>query len=96
VIFADERVHRTAEYVRGELIDFTCEGRGGTDFAPTFAWINENAPDVSAAIYFTDLDCSTYGEEPTYPVLWAAYGDPRMLKLFAPRVPFGEVMELKD
>jgi predicted metal-dependent peptidase len=96
IVFADQRVTHTAEYVRGDQIDFTVSGRGGTEFAPTFAWLNENAPDVTAAIYFTDLDCSVYGEQPAYPVLWAAYGDPRMLKHYIPRVPFGEVIELAE
>jgi predicted metal-dependent peptidase len=98
VVFADTRVTRAAEFVRGEQIDFTVQGRGGTEFAPTFAWLNENAPDITAAVYFTDLDCSSFGPEPSYPVLWAAYddSDPRALQHRMARVPFGECIELKD
>lgn len=96
VVFADTRVNRAAEYVRGDQIDFTVQGRGGTSFAPTFAWLNDNALDLTAAIYFTDLDCTEFGETPAYPVLWAAYGDPRDLQRLIPRVPFGEVVELTD
>ena len=94
VVFIDTRVNRVAEYVRGDRIDFTVQGRGGTAFSPGLAWVNENAPDVAAAIYFTDLDCDDFGEEPQYPVLWAAYGDPRFLKDKMSRVPFGECIEL--
>lgn len=96
VVFADEKVQRTAEYNRGDAIDLTCVGRGGTRFAPTFQWLNENAADLSAAIYFTDLECTDFGPTPSYPVLWAAYGDdPRTTKAHMERVPFGECVELK-
>lgn len=97
LIFIDEQVHRTAEYTKGELIDFTCQGRGGTEFAPGFDWLNKNEPNVSAAIYFTDLDCHTFGPEPTYPVLWAAYdSNPHVLKARMAKVPFGQCVELMN
>jgi predicted metal-dependent peptidase len=96
VVFADTQVHRVAEYNQGETIDFTVAGRGGTEFAPTFDWLNKNEPGVSAAIYFTDLECSSFGPKPDYPVLWAAYSDnPRMIRSYMDKVPFGECVELK-
>jgi predicted metal-dependent peptidase len=94
VIFADTAVRGTAEYLRGEQIDWTIPGRGGTAFSPTFAWIDNNLEDVNAVIYCTDLDCTDYGEEPAYPVLWAAYGSPLVLKYYKARVPFGEILEI--
>lgn len=96
LVFGDTDVRRTAEYNKGDIIDFTCAGRGGTEFVPLIEWVSDNAPDVAAAIYFTDLDCSDFGEPPPFPMLWAAYGDPRSLKSLIPRVPFGEVVELTD
>lgn len=95
LVFTDTRVNRTAEYHKGDQIDFTAPGRGGTAFAPSFEWLNENAPDIAAAIYFTDLDCNDFGDPPAYPVLWAVYGDPRDLRAAMP-VPFGEIVELTD
>jgi predicted metal-dependent peptidase len=96
VIFADTSVTNTAEYNKGETIDFTVQGRGGTAFAPTLEWVNENAPDVAALVYFTDLDCTDFGAMPSYPVLWAAYGeDPRTVNSYMARVPFGECVELQ-
>jgi predicted metal-dependent peptidase len=96
VIFADTGVRKVDEYSKGEIIDFTVPGRGGTNFSPTFDWINENLTDVSAVIYFTDLDCTDFGPEPAYPVLWAAYDtNPIAIKQRMDNVPFGEVIELK-
>lgn len=97
LVLIDEQVHRTAEYVKGDIIDFTVQGRGGTRFAPAFAWLNDNSPDVSAAVYLTDLECSDYGPTPSYPVLWAAYGtDPKQLQSYMRSVPFGECLELRQ
>jgi len=90
LLFADTRVNRTAEYVKGETIDFSCDGRGGTAFAPTFEWINEQYLDIRALIYFTDLECWEFGVEPDYPVLWAQHGH------YNATPPFGEVMQLPD
>lgn len=94
LLFVDTRVTAVREYQKGDIIDITVPGRGGTDFAPAFEWFNEHAPDISGMIYFTDLECDTYGPTPTYPVLWAAYGNPRSLKRYMKGVPFGECMEL--
>ena len=95
VIMADVAVRSFAEYSIGDQIDFTVVGRGGTRFDTSFAWLNENAPDVACAIYFTDLDCTDFGPEPAYPVLWAGYDpDPQRLKYLLDRVPFGEAVEV--
>jgi predicted metal-dependent peptidase len=96
VMFADTEVRGHAEYGKGEIIDFTIPGRGGTAFSPTFKWVEDNLADLSAMIYFTDLDCTDFGPEPPYPVLWAAYDDdPVAIRQRSERVPFGEVIELK-
>lgn len=96
VIMADTHVRHSAEYESGSVIDFTVVGRGGTNFAPSFAWINENAPDVACAIYFTDLKCNDFGPEPYYPVLWAPTGSVEQLKFWIPRVPFGECVDVNQ
>jgi predicted metal-dependent peptidase len=94
VVFCDTDVRAAAEYVKGDVIDFTPIGRGGTRFAPAFVWFNEHAPDIDGLIFMTDLQCCEYGPEPEYPTLWAAIGDPRDLKTWMARVPFGECMEI--
>lgn len=96
VLFVDTRVNRVEHYNKGDQIDFTVEGRGGTAFSPAFAWLDQNAPDITCAIYLTDLDCYDFGPEPLYPVLWAAYGDPREIKAKAAELPFGECIDVQS
>lgn len=64
----------------------TMTGRGGTAFAPVFERVAERQLEPACLIYFTDLDCSNFGPEPSYPVLWAAT-DPG-------GAPFGEVIRV--
>jgi len=97
VIFADDGIHRIEEYSKGDIIDWTVQGRGGTSFSPALGWLMENVPDLSGAVYFTDLDSTDFGPQPTFPLLWAAYGpDPNELQRLIARLPFGECIELVD
>ena len=48
------------------------KGGGGTAFKPAFDYINENHPEVEAAVYLTDLESDDFGNEPPYPVLWVS------------------------
>ena len=82
----------------GDLIEFKPIGRGGTKFAPAFAWLKENEPDISGAVYVTDLDVYSgdFGEEPPFPALWAVHGDPRELTQRMANVPFGECIEIAE
>jgi predicted metal-dependent peptidase len=89
VVYCDTAIHATQEFQRGDAIEFLPARQGGTKFSPVFKWIEENADDVSALIYFTDLDCDDFGAAPSYPVLWAVYGKPGKHV-----VPFGEVIEV--
>lgn len=99
VLIADDGVHHCTEYSRGDLVDFTegLIGRGGTAFAPAFQFANERCEDVTGLVYFTDLDSTSFGPEPSYPVLWAGYEMPQlrhMLKRRMQNVPFGDCIEL--
>lgn len=94
LVFCDTRVTRTETYNKGDRIDFTVPGRGGTRFSPAFEWLNENCPDIAFAIYFTDLECTDYGDEPAYPVLWAGYGNPMNLDRYKALVPWGEFVDI--
>jgi len=69
------------------------KGGGGTDFIPAFQYLEENdegEETPACVIYLTDGYCSSFPEEPEYPVLWVICknGD----KSFSP--PFGEVAHL--
>lgn len=94
VIYADAAVQRVDEFERGDIITMDPAGGGGTRFSPTFDWIARNAGDVSAIIYFTDLECSDFGQAPAAPTLWAVYGDSRRYNDLIERVPFGECLSV--
>ena len=47
-------------------------GGGGTAFKPAFDYLNENYPDIEAAVYLTDLESHDFGDQPPYPVLWVS------------------------
>lgn len=45
-------------------------GGGGTKFSPAITWSMEQDDLPICGIYLTDLDCTDYGQEPDFPVLW--------------------------
>jgi predicted metal-dependent peptidase len=85
IVQCDRRVQSVATYSPGDVLDVSFRGRGGTEFAPAFQWVADNAPDASGIVYLTDLDCDSFGDAPPCPVLWAATERVRP-------VPFGDVV----
>lgn len=94
VLSCDTRVHNHAEFNHGDQLSFVPEGGGGTRFSPAFEWFEKNNEDTAALIYFTDLDCSDFGKEPQFPVLWLAYGQANTIRERMKRVPWGETVLL--
>ena len=90
VIFADSRVQRVEEAGAGDVLILNATGRGGTAFAPAFAWIADNASDAAAIVYLTDGDASDLNHltAPSAPVLWA------MTSAHHPTMPFGECVPI--
>ena len=74
----DTAVRDAAEYAAGDLPDeIVVRGRGGTDFRPGFAWLEEHDARPGVCLYLTDMECSRYPEaEPDYPTIWVNHGDP--------------------
>ncbi len=74
----DTAVRDAAEYAAGDLPDeIVVRGRGGTDFRPGFAWLEEHDVRPGVCLYLTDMECSRYPEtEPPFPTLWVNHGDP--------------------
>ena len=74
----DTAVRDAAEYAAGDLPDeIVVRGRGGTDFRPGFAWLEEHDIRPGVCLYLTDMECSRYPEtEPGFDVLWVNHGDP--------------------
>jgi predicted metal-dependent peptidase len=73
VLQCDTKIHKINVYEPDDEIDLKVVGRGGTNFAPIFEWIeNEFEEEPSALIYFTDMGSSDYPDTPPdYPVFWA-------------------------
>ena len=74
----DTAVRDAAEYAAGDLPDeIVVRGRGGTDFRPGFAWLEEHDVRPGVCLYLTDMECSRYPEtEPDFPLIWVNHGDP--------------------
>ena len=74
----DAAVQDAAEYAASDLPDeIAIKGRGGTDFRPGFAWLEENHIRPGVCLYLTDMLCSSYPEtEPDFDVVWANYAEP--------------------
>ena len=78
VLQVDAAVRDAAEYAPDDLPDeIAIKGRGGTDFRPGFAWLDEQGIEPGVCLYFTDMECSDYPEtEPGFPVLFCNWGPP--------------------
>lgn len=71
LIIADAKVHNHYTFVGGEKLDFKLKGGGGTDYRPTFEYIEANLPMSTMLLYFTDGEGSFPKIPPSYEVLWA-------------------------
>ena len=78
VLQVDAVLQDAAEYAPDDLPDeITVKGRGGTDFRPGFAWLDEQGIQPAVCLYFTDMDCSDYPEaEPPFPVIFCNWSEP--------------------
>ena len=74
----DAAVQDAAEYAAADLPDeIAIRGRGGTDFRPGFAWLEEHDIRPGVCLYLTDMLCSSYPEtEPPYTTIWVNYSQP--------------------
>jgi predicted metal-dependent peptidase len=89
VFYCDTEVRKVQEFGPDDYpIEVKAQGGGGTKFAPVFAEVAERDLEPACLIYFTDLQCRAqhFGDEPNYPVLWAATKDGSP--------PFGEVIKV--
>ena len=92
VIQADVAVHQIDTYDSDDLPEeITVHGRGGTSYKETMT-AYADLPPAACLIYFTDLFCNDFGQEPDCPVLWAV--EPKGDREAAP--PFGEIIYLGD
>jgi predicted metal-dependent peptidase len=89
VVYCDTDVQWTETFSQRDLpLKLHPKGGGGTDFRPPFEWVEDRQMEPCCLVYLTDLECSRFPEEPSYPVLWVVVGDYRQ------PVPFGEVLAM--
>lgn len=91
IVYCDSRVQRV-ERVTVDMLPHKLRpyGGGGTDFRPPFRQAEEDEVELVGAVYFTDGYCSSFPEEPEYPVLWIISSNGT--KDFKP--PFGDVVRI--
>ena len=78
ILQVDTVLQDAAEHSADDLPDgIVVKGRGGTDYRPGFAWLEEQGIEPGVCLYFTDMECSDHPEtEPAFPLIWVDYGDP--------------------
>ena len=75
VIFHDSRVQAVQTFRRQDLpLHLVPVGGGGTDFRPVGRWLDDNGLRPACLLWFTDLECSSFPDEPACPLLWAVWG----------------------
>lgn len=90
VLYVDSKFQGEQIIEPDDIFKLQPKGGGGTDFRPGFDYIDKNDIAPKAVVYFTDLVCSRFPNEPAYPVLWAKYGN------YEQPVPFGEVIQIDN
>lgn len=69
IIECDSQIQRIYDY-KGKLEKISVMGRGGTDFEPVVAYLQENRKKFNNLIYFTDGECSPPTTKTLKPILW--------------------------
>ncbi|MGB5868289.1 MAG: VWA-like domain-containing protein, partial [Arcobacteraceae bacterium] len=82
LIIADAKVHSHHSFMGAEDFDIVLKGGGGTDYRPTFEYIEANIPMSSIVLYFTDGEGIFPRIPPACEVLWA-------LSQNKNKIPFG-------
>ena len=93
VLQVDAALRDAARYAASDLPEeIAVKGRGGTDFRPGFAWLDEHGLRPTCCLYLTDMECDRYPEtEPEYPVIWCNWGPPPGT---GDRQPWGERIDI--
>jgi len=79
-------VCHTDRFEKGDEIEPTRTGSGGTAFSPIFRRAEEDQIDPVCCVVLTDLCCNDFGPPPAYPVLWVTT-EPG-------QAPWGEIVEM--
>jgi predicted metal-dependent peptidase len=76
---------------KGEIIEkLDIKGRGGTNVAPLFDYIEKEQMEIDKLIIFSDMEIWDYPKEPpAYPVLWVSVNENGL------PAPFGQTIHIK-
>ena len=87
IVYTDTDVEHVDEYYPGDVV--TCKTRdgGGTDFRAVMKWVRKEAPEAACAIFLTDMETGSFGEDPGIPVLFGVYNTHERMESIKP--PFG-------
>jgi predicted metal-dependent peptidase len=87
VLYFDTEVQKFETYQAGQSVKLAPVGGGGTDFRPSFHWLERRGITPQTLVFLTDL-CGSFPEQaPSYPVLWASTD--------ARSAPFGRVIPME-
>lgn len=75
LLIADAKVHEHHILYPGDQLEYNIKGGGGTNFATTFEYIENNIDNVTLMLYFTDGLGTFPQDEPPYDVIWIAPND---------------------
>lgn len=90
IVYHDTQVQGHALYRREDRpLKLSVQGGGGTDFRSIPSFIEKENFTPAALLWFTDLECELFPEEPSYPVLWVSS------KKQKSEPPFGDVIYLE-
>jgi predicted metal-dependent peptidase len=92
VVYVDTDVEHVDEFVQGDLVTAKTRDGGGTHFAKAMEWLPKNAPDAACAIFLTDGETASWGEDPGVPILWSIYNTHERMTKLAP--PFGSLLHV--
>jgi predicted metal-dependent peptidase len=87
VLYFDAAVQKVETYEAGQRIDLNPVGGGGTEFGPSFEWLDARGIRPQSMVFLTDLYGSFPPAAPSYPVLWASTG--------GRNAPFGQVIPMQ-
>lgn len=74
VVYCDAQVNAVESFEPGDDVVLRPNGGGGTMFTPVFERIAKEEWSPACCVYLTDLCCSDFPPEQSFPTLWATYG----------------------
>ncbi len=74
VIVHDTEIRSIESFEPGDAIALEVRAGGGTSYEDVATWLAAN-DDYVCAVWFTDLHCYEYGNEPDVPIVWLDYSN---------------------